>query len=87
LRVKGKRQGVRVFEVRDHADTRLDPLFANGLEALRSRRWLEARETLGRVLAVMPTDGPARVLLDRADLYAQAPPPADWDGTWELTSK
>jgi adenylate cyclase len=87
LRVKGKRQGVRVFEVRDHADAELDPLFANGLEALRSRRWPDARAALGQVLVATPADGPAQVLLDRADLYAQTPPPADWDGTWELTSK
>jgi len=39
------------------------------------------------VLAKFPGDGPSETLLARSKLYAEAPPPANWDGVFQLTEK
>ena len=40
-----------------------------------------------RLLDVDPDDGPARAYLERCKDFAADPPPADWDGVWEMMTK
>jgi adenylate cyclase len=55
--------------------------------AYREQGWPEAVRLLEKVLAQRPDDGPSRVLLGRCRVFAESPPPPEWDGVFEATSK
>ncbi len=93
LRVKGKLQPVCIYELvgeaeRVSGDTgqRLE-LFERGLQVYRRRRWQEAHDLFEQLLVRWPDDGPARTYLERCKAFIAAPPPADWDGVFVMTSK
>jgi hypothetical protein len=86
LRVKGKQQPVRVFELVGPAGTVPPPhlaRFAEGLALYRARRFAEARAAF----AASPEDGPSRRFTARCEALLAAPPPEDWDGVFTLDSK
>lgn len=91
VRVKGKRQPVRVFEVMALADQATSEqrhkavAFAAGLQAWRQGRLDDA----ARAWEPLAEQGdPAAVkFLDRLAKVRRDPLPADWDGVHELTSK
>jgi adenylate cyclase len=94
VRVVGKQKPTRVYELVGTAGTELPSEqeaafrdYAAALAAYRARRWDEALGLLEASLARWPHDGPGRVLLARCRLYAEAPPPPDWEGAYEATSK
>lgn len=58
-----------------------------GIEAYRARDWAAAERAFEGALDLYPTDGPALVYRDRCRVLSQTPPPADWDGVWNLTEK
>ncbi|WP_224367322.1 adenylate/guanylate cyclase domain-containing protein [Hyalangium versicolor] len=86
LRVKGKQQPVRVFELLGVAGT-APPAhverFAQGLALYRARRFVEARAAF----LDSPEDGCSRRFAARCDALIQRPPPEDWDGIFSLDSK
>ena len=93
MRVKGKKEPVVVFEllarkgglsVEQH---RVVETYVEGLEAYKRRDFKAATTQFQAALALDPSDGPSRVYLERAKEYFMAPPPADWDGVYELKSK
>ena len=93
MRVKGKKEPVVVFEllarkgglsVEQH---RVVETYVEGLEAYKRRDFKAATAQFQAALALDPSDGPSRVYLERAKEYFMAPPPADWDGVYELKSK
>ncbi len=91
LRVKGKQQGVAVYEPIDvpeqvDAETRrrIDA-FEAGLAAWRARDWDGAQQ--GFEAAARLGDAPAYVFLDRVAVIRQNPPGPDWDGVFEMTTK
>ena len=93
LRVKGKLQGVRVYEVLGRAGS-LGPAWetllarwAEGREAYLARRFAAAAAAFDACLETVPGDGPARVLAARSRAFAAAPPPEDWDGVHVLEVK
>ncbi|NRD59375.1 adenylate/guanylate cyclase domain-containing protein [Corallococcus exiguus] len=86
LRVKGKQQPVRVFELVGPAGTPPPPhleRFAEGLALYRARRFAEAREAF----LASPEDAPSGRFAARCEALLAAPPPADWDGVFVLDSK
>jgi len=86
IRVKGRRNPVRVFELLAPAGMTVSPGVADfneGLTLFRARRFAEARERFLR----NPGDGPSRHYLQRCDALITIPPPADWDGVFTLESK
>ncbi len=86
LRVKGKQQPVRVFELVGAAGTPAPPhlaRFAEGLELYRARRFVEARAAF----LASPEDEPSRRFAARCDALLAAPPAEDWDGVFSLDSK
>ncbi len=93
LRVKGKKEPVAVYQLLARkgglsADQeRVMKIYGEGLAAYKRRDFKAASVQFGEALATDPTDGPSRVYLARAKEYLVAPPPADWDGVYELTSK
>ena len=93
MRVKGKKEPVVVFELLARKgylsaeQRRVIETYSEGLEAYKHRDFKTAAAQFEAVLALDPRDGPARVYLERAKEYLVAPPPADWDGVYELKSK
>jgi adenylate cyclase len=90
VRVKGKAQAARVFELLARGGEALPEaqasalaLYADGLAAYRARRWGEAAALFERALASWPEDGPARTMAQRCRAYARRPPAETWDGAFE----
>ena len=94
LRVKGKKQGIRVYEVMAARKGELSELkqqvrtaYNEGLEAYKRREWAAAAAAFTRTLAIDKTDGPSQLYLERAEEFLATPPPADWDGVYEMKTK
>ena len=93
MRVKGKREPVVVFELlarKGHLSAEQQGVMAaygEGLAAYKRRDFTVAARQFEAALALDPGDGPSRVYLARAKEYLVTPPPADWDGVFELKSK
>lgn len=91
VRARGRQQAVRIGEVVALAAeatveqrTRAEQ-YALALAAYRARRWADARAALAPLVAV--GDGPALRLAERAERYAAAPPPADWDAVFTMSNQ
>jgi class 3 adenylate cyclase len=93
LTVVGQSAPQAVFEIMTRAGelTRDQELlrtrYAEGLAACRARHWEEARMAFTAALKASPSDGPSRTLLARIDVLQASPPPADWDGSWQMERK
>jgi adenylate cyclase len=94
LRVKGKKQGVRVYEVMAARKGELSELqrqvlaaYNKGLEAYKRRDWAAAAAAFSRALSIDKTDGPSQLYLERAEECLKNPPHADWDGVYEMKTK
>ncbi|MCB9738939.1 MAG: adenylate/guanylate cyclase domain-containing protein [Deltaproteobacteria bacterium] len=91
IRVKGKQQGVAVFEpvaqagAADPETARRISEFAIGLTAWRGREWEVARSRFQS--AANLGDEPAKVFLARLETIVQDPPGPDWDGVYEMKTK
>lgn len=94
VRVKGRLQTVRVYELlaragdglTEEVEKALEP-FAAGLDAYRRQAWEEAMAFFSRALKTHPSDGAAHTLLERCRLYQKTPPPPEWDGVFEMLVK
>ena len=61
--------------------------YAEGLAAYRARRWDDARRAFQAALEAVPGDGPSMAMAERVEKFRANPPPADWDGEWQLDQK
>jgi len=94
LQVKGKTEPVAVYELLGEHLEELKPEklkavehYNKGLDSYRNRDFVVALEHFTTALQVDPTDGPSEVYLKRCRIYIETPPPAHWDGSFELTEK
>ncbi|MGW8223598.1 MAG: hypothetical protein ACWGP1_15740, partial [Syntrophobacteria bacterium] len=94
VRVKGREQPVRIYELLGNSGDSLPKemeeslnYFTAGLEAYRKQVWHEALDLFKRSLAILPEDGPSRLMAERCQIYQEAPPPTDWDGVFTMTTK
>lgn len=93
LRVKGKKEPVVVFELLGRkgqvaeAKRRVVDRYLEGLTAYKQRDFETACTRFTEALALDPSDGPSRVYVERSTNYRHTPPPVDWDGVYEMTSK
>ena len=92
--VKGRARPVTVFTVLEENAPGADSfanLLATARAHLRARRWDEAEAAVHRLAAletpVCDTTHLAAEIAARIELYRQAPPPPDWDGTFTARSK
>ncbi len=89
LRVKGKSEAVRVYEVLAEKG-RLSPELAErcrrhaeALSLYRSKRFADALA----IFDEWPDDGASRTFAQRCRSFLESPPPPDWDGTFDMKSK
>ncbi len=89
IRVVGKKRPVRVFEpvaeraTASTAEAERVATFERGLVAYRARDWDAAAALFGAI----PDDPPSAIYLRRCAAFQASPPPADWDGVFELGEK
>jgi adenylate cyclase len=93
VRVKGRTQVVRIYELIGRAETALISAhdealwaYAEALEAYRKGMWTEALALFHQALGLRPDDGPSRTLARRCREYRDAPP-EPWDGVFDQQFK
>ncbi len=93
VRVKGKDQPVRIYEVlaRSSAATTeqraLAQEFKLALAEYHNRQWSRAEALWKNILQKFPADEPSKLYLERCQWLKQNPPPSDWDGVYSVTTK
>ncbi len=94
VQVKGKIKPVDVFTFVGVRNEEVDPEFLKwldtyeeGLEKFRTRDFTEAKILFSRFLEFYPDDLLAKIYLDRALKYEQAPPDEAWDAVEVFKSK
>jgi adenylate cyclase len=94
IRVKGKNEPVRIYEVLARANDGLpDDMksvlehYSSGLEAYKEKKWETGAREFQRAIDVRADDGPSQTYLKRCREYLESPPPDDWDGVYVMTTK
>jgi len=93
LRVSGRLEPERVFELMDYSDTQTEAArhlaqsYETALACYRKQDWDGAEAAFRACLEVVPADRPSQVMLDRIAAFRETPPEADWDGVWVALSK
>lgn len=95
LKVVGKAQPVRVFELLAEAGeelparlTRMLASFNKIMQAYDSRDWELACELIDEHIAEFPEDLPVKkAYAQRCRLFLSQPPPKSWDGVFQMESK
>ncbi len=92
--VKGKSEGVKVFELIGRAneplaeDTRkLVEYYQEGIDAYRHKKWEEAIRKFEQALTFSHNDEPSKMYIQRCREFIASPPPDDWDGSYHMTTK
>jgi adenylate cyclase len=93
IRVKGKSQPTRVFELMGLAAERTNELekflkfYEQGMEAYYHQHFETALMLFSQALDIRPQDKPTETLINRCQQFLLAHPPVDWDGVMTLESK
>ena len=94
VQVVGRKRALRIYELLGVAGAALPPeqaqmltLYAQALDRYRHRSWDDAEALFGQCLALWPADGPSKLMAERSRAMRAAPPPEDWDGSFEHTTK
>ncbi|MBF0308921.1 MAG: adenylate/guanylate cyclase domain-containing protein [Magnetococcales bacterium] len=93
IRVVGKKEPVTVYQLLDRkgelTGERLELItgYRQAVGLYKERRFQEAMERMDQLLTRFGEDGPTRTYLNRCRDYVQNPPPEEWDGVFQLTSK
>jgi class 3 adenylate cyclase len=92
LTVKGKKLPVSVYEIiqsRNAAGANMLDLcssFAEALAFYRTQKWAKAEKVFKQLVAKYSDDA-SSTFLGRIELFKTNPPPADWDGVFNMTIK
>jgi adenylate cyclase len=94
IRVKGKTEPVKVYELMGRKDVPLPEArlqliesYTKGLENYFLQHWDQALEFFDQVLKIDPKDTVAKLYLKRCKEFRQNSPGKDWDGVFTLTEK
>ena len=92
IKVKGKNEPVRIYEILQTKAAATDKLFEikdlfeKGLTAYRKQSWDKA-ESMFQLCNEKYQDMPSVVFLDRIQHFKTNPPPKKWDGVFEMKVK
>lgn len=85
LQVKGKNKPTRIFELLNDLNDRSN--LVDALTSYRNKNWDDAQTKFQEILDRDKNDTVSKEFLDRIETFKKAPPPANWQGVWELTTK
>jgi len=93
IRVVGKSQPIRIFEIveeKGSVDSVVEKTieaFLEGIDRFERKDWQGALERFECALSIKADDGPSKTYRERCLSYIKNPPPENWDGVFNLTSK
>ena len=92
VRVKGKAQPVKIYELMDEGkpDTATQDLlkwFNQGYDQYHQKLWSEAMHSFQQALSIRSEDPVSLLYIERCQEFIADPPPADWDGVFEMKTK
>lgn len=92
VRVKGKAQPVRIFELicegqPEEAKTAVIQKFTEGFSLYHRREFQNAIDQFNEAIKIDPDDAVTQLYLERCEDYLKEPPPENWDGVFTMTSK
>jgi adenylate cyclase len=93
IRVKGKKEPKKVFEVVCRKGAMREEMrlgrekYHEALRLYRQQKFEDAIHLFEEVFALLPNDHLSRKYLERARAFKITPPPAAWDGVFEMKSK
>jgi adenylate cyclase len=94
IRVKGKQDAVRVYEVLARQGDTLSPATAHildlhegAMELYRRRAWTEALAGFDAARRAVPGDTVFELYAVRCRYFLEHPPAPGWDGVWDLKEK
>jgi adenylate cyclase len=92
VRVKGKKEPVRLFELRRRGPPATEEMplidgYAEGLRLYRAQKFSVARLQFESLLERFPGDGPGTLFMKRCDDMVASPPGEQWDGVFKMEHK
>jgi adenylate cyclase len=82
VRVKGKRKGIKIFELFDGEVGTFIEIFEEGLNLYREGHFDAALKKFREALEKNLEDKPSRLFIERCE-YLIKSPPEKWDGVWD----
>ena len=93
IRVKGKREPSKVYELLSEKGKMPEEVsnarvkYHGALKLYRDKAFQEAILAFQEVFDYIPNDPLTRVYLERSRQFSITPPPAQWDGVFEMKTK
>ena len=93
LRVKGKLEPIRVYELLARAGdlssekAGVVEIYLKGLKCYRDMDFQQALAFFQQALTLDPEDNPSRAYIERCRTFLENPPPNDWDRVFTMTTK
>ena len=93
LKVKGKNKSVQIVQIfESEAPAELLSAFKNAMQNYSTQKWAEAIRGFENCnsfhrIAFSEEDKVSLIFIERCHEWQKEFPPADWDGSWKLTSK
>lgn len=63
------------------------PIYNSALDAYRNKNFQQAKTLFQKCLEFVPGDGPAKLYIGRCEEFIKNPPPENWDGVYQMTTK
>jgi len=94
LTVKGRSEPIHIYELLMTRESPLDHelreflvFFGEGIGHFRKKEWEAARAAFSAASSLRPADDPTLMYLQRISQFEIEPPPENWDGVFEMTTK
>ena len=93
VRVVGKKEPITIYQLLERKGNLSDKMtkilegYYHAYEAYEAKDFATALQRFEATLELDPEDGPTKTFVDRCKEYVEDPPPADWDGVFQFTSK
>ncbi len=89
--VKGKKRGIKIYELIDDIDVHVDQEkvalirdFEKGVQLYRKREFQSAFDLFEQLQNNHPEDLSIKLYIERCENFITNPPPADWDGVFQI---
>jgi adenylate cyclase len=84
VRVRGKKQVIKIYELMDGERESFIDLFEEGLHLYQEGHFHAAHKKFSQALEINPMDKPSRFCIQRCEYLIHSPPHEGWNGIWDL---